>query len=204
MASEVSICNNALMQLGSEDLLTALTDDTTPGRACNAMYEICRDEVLTRFAWNSAMKQAELAALVETPVWGYTYAFQLPSDCLRVVRVSASTGSWDPYLHSGHAGWTSWTPLSWKKFGRKLYANSSPLYIAYVAQITDPNDMDPALRDAISAYLAAKIAYKITGSRTKEESMKQWWRETVDEAMATNSLEGSSEELSSPHLITVR
>ena len=34
--------------------------------------------------------------------------------------------------------------------------------------------------------------------------MKQWFREVIDEAMATNSLEGSTEVLTAPQLIAVR
>lgn len=205
MASEIEICNSALIQLGAEDTILSLDDDTTPARMCKAMYAICRDEVMTRFAWNSAMEQAQLAALTDAPTWGYTYAFQLPADCLRVVKVSSESGNYDTATGTYYqSSWTAWRPMDWKRHGRKILANSSPLLIAYIKQITDPNTMDPSLRDAISAYLAAKIAYKITGSRAKEEQMKAWFREVIDEAMATNSLEGSSEELTSPQLLAVR
>lgn len=204
MASEVSICNNALIQVGAEDTLISLDDDTKEGRLCKAMYETARDEVLTRFSWNSARRQAQLAALTETPIYGYAYAFQLPADCLRVIKIGVPESSARAYVDDGVYSYGSWEPVDWERQGRKVLSNVSPLYITYLAKITDPNEYDPALRDAIAAYLAAKIAYNLTGSRTKEETMKQWFREVIDEAMATNSLEGSTQALSSPQLVVTR
>lgn len=205
MASEVSICNDALVQLGAEDLLISLSDNTKAGRLCNQMYSIVREQVLTRFAWNCSIKQAELAALVETPTHEFTYAFKLPADCLRVIKIGVPASSASAANSRDPFGYHQWEPMQWRRVaGNKIFSNASPLYISYVANITDPNEMDPALRDAIAAYLAAKIAYALTGSRTKEETMKQWFREVIDEAMATNSLEGSTEALSSPQLIAVR
>ena len=204
MSSAVEICNNALIQLGAEDTLLSLDDDTTPGRMCKAMYDVTRREVLTNFAWNSALKQAQLAALVETPTFEFTYAFQLPADCFRVLKIGTSDDAVNTYLGSDPYAYHRWQPVQWKRFGRKIYSNTSPLYITYIYDLEDVQEMDPALRDAIAARLAAKIAYKITGSRAKEETMKAWYREVIDEAMATNSLEGSTDAISAVQTIVVR
>jgi len=51
MATEVSICSNALRRLG-DDPITALTDDTERARLCNAFYVPSRDLVLRSHPWN--------------------------------------------------------------------------------------------------------------------------------------------------------
>lgn len=204
MASEVSICNNALVQLGAEDLLISLEDNTKAGRLCNAMYEMVRDEVLTSFVWNSALKQAQLAALVETPTYEYSYAFQLPVDCLRVIKIGIPETAANAYLDTDPFGYHHWQPVKWRRFGRKVYSNVSPLHITYVYKVTDPEEMDPMLRDAISARLAWKIAYDLTGSRGKEQDMKQNFAFILEEAMICNSLEGSTDSYNAMALLVVR
>lgn len=209
MASEVEICNDALFQLGSDEILISLGDETLAGRACATMYPICRDQVMTRFAWNSCKHLAQLAPMTEEPAWGYAYKYQLPTDCLRVIRIGVDsigmlgregavvgTSTFDAYRGI--------QPARWARHGTKIVAEVKPLFIEYIRKVTDPNEYDPALKDAISAYLAYKIAYQITGSRLKQREMQQHFLMTIDEAMATNSLEGSTEQLIANQTLLVR
>ena len=46
MATEVSICSNALRRLG-DDPITSLTDDSERARLCNSFYADTRDSVLS-------------------------------------------------------------------------------------------------------------------------------------------------------------
>jgi len=60
MATEVSICSNALRRLG-DDPITSLTDDTERARLCNAFYQDSRDLVLRSHPWNFAITRASTA-----------------------------------------------------------------------------------------------------------------------------------------------
>ena len=62
MATEVSICANALRRLG-DDPITSLTDDTERARLCNAFYEDARDACLRSHPWNFAITRASLNIL---------------------------------------------------------------------------------------------------------------------------------------------
>ena len=79
MATEVSICSNALRRLG-DDPITALTDDTERARLCNAFYVPSRDLVLRSHPWNFAVTRATLAQLSDTPVYEYGYQYAFPND----------------------------------------------------------------------------------------------------------------------------
>ena len=59
MATEVSICSNALRQLG-DDPITSLTDDTERARLCNALYPDARDSVLRSHPFNFSITRASL------------------------------------------------------------------------------------------------------------------------------------------------
>lgn len=86
MASEVEICNSALIKLG-DDTITSLTDDSKRARLCNAQFARLRDEVLRAHPWNFAIRRASLAKLSQAPAFEFAAAFRLPEDpyCLRVL-----------------------------------------------------------------------------------------------------------------------
>ena len=85
MASVVQICNSALNQLGAASI-TALTDNSKNARLCNERYTVVRDAVFRSHPWNSLIKRQQLAQTTNTPAYGFSYEFALPSDCLRVLK----------------------------------------------------------------------------------------------------------------------
>ena len=88
MASVIEICNSALNQLGAS-AITSLSENSKNGRLCNARYNTVRDAVFRAHPWNCLTKRITLAADTTAPDWGYTHAFTLPSDCLRVLGINA-------------------------------------------------------------------------------------------------------------------
>jgi hypothetical protein len=187
MASEVEICSNALRKLGDKPI-TALTDDSDRARLCNALYGDTRDAVLRAHPWNCALMRVALNKLpLETPVFGYANAFQLPTDpyCLRVLSIDDDTARW-------------------KIEGRRLLTDLAKVSISYIAQITDVNAFDTLLKDAIGARLAAEMAYPITGGKTNADAFWTLYREKIREARGVDGQEGTTDDLVSDDLTIVR
>ena len=65
--SVIEICNNALLDLG-EDAIMSLQDDSKAARLCNHRWPGVRDAVLRAHPWNCAMAQWELAAGTAAPL----------------------------------------------------------------------------------------------------------------------------------------
>ena len=88
MATEVSICSNALRRLGDSPI-ASLTEDSERARLCNAFYEPSRDAILRSHTWNFAINRANLAKLSTSPAFEYANQFALPTDpfCLRVLKM---------------------------------------------------------------------------------------------------------------------
>ena len=170
MASVVQICNSALNQLGAASI-TALTDNSKNARLCNERYAVVRDAVFRSHPWNSLIKRQQLAQTTNTPAYGFSYEFALPSDCLRVLALDAYNSDY-------------------KVEGRKILCNESTIKITYVAQETDPNEMDVLLRETISAGLAADIAYAITANLQVAKLMNEKYQFKVSEAKHTDASEG--------------
>tara|TARA_B100000161_G_scaffold265107_1_gene240083 strand:+ start:2254 stop:2835 length:582 start_codon:yes stop_codon:yes gene_type:complete len=170
MASVVSICNSALNQLGAASI-TALTDNSKNARLCNARYETIRDAVYRSHPWNCLIRRKQLAQDTATPAYGFKFQFTLPSDCLRVLVLDA--------YNSDH-----------KVEGRKILCNESTIKISYVAQITDPNELDVLTRETISAGLAADLAYAITANLQVSKLMQDKYQFKLSEARHTDASEG--------------
>ena len=169
MASVVGICNIALSNIGDEKI-SSLTDNNDRARACNLRYEDTRDAVLRAHPWNAATTRVELAVSTDAPVWGFTYKYALPSDCLRVLDVYDYT-----------------VPFSIE--GRFLLTDNSTAKLKYIARITDPNVYDILLQQAIGIRLAAEIAEALTGRTELKQEMYNKYLLILSEARGVDSQE---------------
>ena len=153
MASVVNICNSSLNLLGASTI-SALTDDTKNARLCNQRYEPVRNRVFRSHAWNCLHKRVQLAQNSTAPVVEYDYAYALPSDCLRVLKI-----------HNGTTDSIA-TALDYKLEGRNIVTDIDTVFLIYIALDTDPNNYDTYLRESISHQLAADLCYAITNNAT--------------------------------------
>ena len=170
MASVVQICNSALNQLGASSI-TALTDDSKNARLCNERYTTIRDAVFRAHPWNCLIKRVQLAQDSDTPAWGFDYQYTLPADCLRILGIKDYNSDY-------------------KVEGRKLLISESEVYLIYLAQITDVNELDVLLRETISAHLAQDIAYAITANLQVSRLMAEKYQAKLSEARHADSSEG--------------
>ena len=151
MASVVNMCNSALNLLGASTI-SSLTEDTKNASLCNQRYEPIRNRVFRSHNWNCLIKRVQLAQDSTGPVVEYTYGYTLPTDCLRVMKIH--NGSTDSIA----------SDLDYKVEGRKIVTDITTIYLVYIALITDPNEYDSYLREAVSHQLAADICYAITNN----------------------------------------
>jgi hypothetical protein len=77
--SQLEITNIALTLLGVEPL-TAITDQTQPGRASLLLFDPARLDVLRSYSWRFARERAILPKLARAPLFGFSFAYQLPWD----------------------------------------------------------------------------------------------------------------------------
>jgi len=172
MASIVDICNGALNQLGASTIIS-LTEDSKNARLCNARYTQVRDSLFRSHPWNCLQKRVQLAADTTAPAWGFTSAYTLPADCLRLLRIID--------YESNH-----------KVEGRKILTNNSSMKILYVARIEDPNEYDESLRETLSAAIASDIAYAVTSSNPVAQNMYNLYQIKLKDARFVDATEGQN------------
>ena len=189
MASKVKICNLALARIGVNPI-TSLTDNTIEARTCNILYEEIAKEVMTEGVFTSTINRAVLNKTTNTPAFGFTYEFQLPTDpkSLRVLAIDEETTGDHDYRIEGD----------------KLLANISTMEIEYVGYLTDSGSYDEQLKKVIVAKLAADLAYPLTGSAGISDRLYQRYLREFEDAKSVDGQNGSNQYVVSTDLTDIR
>lgn len=151
--SFVELANSALTKIGEQAILS-FDDDSNAARVMKLRFEPVKKIVLRMHPWNCAIKRANLAPVVGAPVFEYSYAFNIPSDCLRILHVHLDE--------------------LYRIEQRQILANTNVLYIKYIMNVTEATQIDELLGEAIAAYLAWDTAFKITN---KDDYRDRLWRD---------------------------
>lgn len=185
MASSVDIANSALTKLG-EDRITSLSDNVKAAREINAVFTLRRDKLLRSYNWSFAMKRASLPALSDAPDWGYSLAYQLPSDCLRVVQVN------DIYSIPGIGDFIGAGPDEepYRIEGQTIVTDfTAPLKVRYIRRITNTAEFDACFVEAFAYDLALETCEAIKQSTTMKESLMVGRKNEILEAIRANAIE---------------
>lgn len=171
----LSICNSALAKIGVEPI-TSLTQNTKAARFCNTLYSKLRDDMLISHFWNFAMNRVALAAVSTTPPFGYGYAYQLGSNCLRVRKTDDDSDEWN-------------------REGNLLYSNRSSVMIQFIDSNTSPSKFSASFREALALNIASELAYAMTQSTTLGERLYAKHIQKLKDARSFDGQEGTQEEL---------
>lgn len=172
--SYVSICNLALQKLGAARI-AALDEASQNARECNACYEHLRDTELRTNKWKFALKRITLAPSATTPDFTYSYAFPLPSDCLRPIFPARLGLDWKVENH--------------EEVASILTNDGNTLEVRYVKQVTDPTLFDPLFIEAYACRIAWHLCESITQSNSKKEAAMQAYMFSIREARRLNAIE---------------
>lgn len=175
MVAEVDIFRLAMAHLDDRPIASP-DDNTVQARLCKQHYPASRDAVLRAHPWNCALARVQLGPLVNRPAFGWTYRFQLPSDCLRLLPVTQDGAPDGP-------------PIAYEVEGRTVVADVTPLKVRYVRRLTDPNAFDASLVHAIAAHLAMTVAGAVTGRRSVAVAAAELYRARLAEARRLDGLE---------------
>ncbi|MGU4696729.1 hypothetical protein K6L09_08685 [Burkholderia cepacia] len=182
MASQVGIANRALTKLGSVRI-TSLDEDSKAAATLNSMYDDVLDACLREHVWSFAKTRAQLAALADAPLFGFSYQYRLPADFIRLIQI----GQFLVYPKTDTRGLFS------IESGNILTDLQAPLYIRYAKRVTDPNAMDPLFREAFACRLAIEACEAITQSATKRQAAWGEHDRAIAQAIRINAIERPSQ-----------
>jgi hypothetical protein len=179
MTSAVQICSNALAMLGKSPI-ASFTEGTDRAQYCANLWPMVRDDMLRKHFWNCAMRRVLLSPLNTPPAFGYSAAFQLPADFLRLYEV-------------GNASQYGNRTPDFALENRTILANATALPLRYVWRNENPDDWDAGLVAAATAGMAAVLAYPITQSAALGEAMAGKAEKALRESKAIDGAENPSE-----------
>lgn len=176
--SEIS--NLILSKLGEDDQVTDPDEDGKAARSINAVWNSVRDTALRLHTWNFAGARKQLTPLAGAPAHGFSYAFQLPPDFIRLDLEKLR-------------------PLSVRRDfqlegTRNILANElGPIDLAYIRRVEEEGDWDPLFVEAFASRLAWQIAIKVTGDKQIQRGAWQEYVAALREAKAVDGRENPSE-----------
>lgn len=212
MVSKVDICNFALQELGS-DTITSLTEGTPAAVECNLRYESARRSLLEMHLWNFATKRAKLNAETETPAFNYSKQFTLPADFLYLVMTGLEEQYQSPgaqivnsnlYVHDvpNYGGIDKYRIEANSQGDPVLLSHSDEANIIYIADVEDTQKFSKTFVELLSRYLASKIAYRITGSKSERDTQLQIFQQELEEVKAIDSQQGVFDRLEVSHFLS--
>jgi len=183
----LQIYNLALMAVGAAPLATT-ADVSIQADVVRAWYPFCRDAMLRDHPWNFAEKRTTLTPVVgTTPTMDFARYFDLPSDCLKLRRLSDES-----------------VGMAYKVEGRRIACDEGSISILYTYRITDPTYFDTLFVDCLVAMLAWKIAYPIRKELAIEKSKEGIYRSALAYAKGVDAQEGTPDVPQSDDLLVVR
>lgn len=172
--SEVSIANLALQKLGAKRI-TSLNENSGNARSINSCYEILRNAELQLNTWSFTLSRSPLAASPVAPAFGYSNAFPLPNDFLRLLLPPRNSLDWSVERQGGV---------------RVILTNDgAPLNVRYVALVTDPTQFDPLFCTMLACKIAWNCCEEITQSNTKKADVRAEYGQTQDAAHLVDALQ---------------
>ena len=87
--TSIDICNLALSYLGNTRQITSTIEKSTEAKLCNRFYDITRQTLLELYPWSFAVKEAFLTIVANETHNTYTYVYESPDDCIRILKIMA-------------------------------------------------------------------------------------------------------------------
>lgn len=177
--SETAIVNRALIRVGGSRI-TSLESDPGQGVTARIIYDQARDSLLVEEDWHFASARfGPLTATGNTPAYGYTYQYNLPSKFLHLRWVGTDPGG----------------KLQLDKYeleGGFLLADSQNVYMRYTKRIEDTTKFYPLFVDALVAKLAMEFAISIAESGTLYDRMENSYRRVIDDATSADAIQSKT------------
>lgn len=198
MTSIVGICNQAIARTGQSATIASLTEASVSARLCNTHYEQCRDEILQAFPWGFSTKRIDLALVGEELVTHWQYCYHYPSNCLKIFQIVSASRN-DPTLDET-------VPYEVANYAdeKVILTNEASAWVVYAAAVTDVNLFSPLVAKALSALLASRIAFPLTGKADIAQKCEQDYLRAVHEAAQADLNESKPGRAADCDLITGR
>lgn len=182
-SSPEDICNLALDDLKQLPINSITTPVSNLEYLCARNYDATRRECLFAHPFKCAIKRAQWTPnLTTTPPFGYLYAYDLPSDYIRMVTVG------DDYIGDLRQQYEIENSQLLAVSGDVVFDGTTK-NIRYIYDITDVTKFSPGLITYFRLKLAIRMSNKVNVSAQIKASLKEDFKDAEIEARAVNGQE---------------
>jgi len=168
-----SVANEALLLLG-QGFIAELDEKSQKAEIARLFFDPCVRTALRDANWNAATARKVLPRISTDPDFGWSYAYRLPSNYIRIVAI---------YDGDGDKLETDQYDLE----GRAILTNCGEIRLRYVEE-TSISLMPRDFVDCVAALLAAKMASKLTGSNSKVQNMYALYQDRLNAAIGSDAV----------------
>lgn len=167
IGSEPDFLNDALGQVGATRI-TSMLDGSVNANWCKVFWPRLRQALLRMHHWNFATARATLVQNATVPVFGFAYAYDLPTGFLKIteyngILIDPSNQIWGIYTYPG----------IYRIESGKLLSNDGEAKIQYLYDVVYPALFDPLFYQMASAWLASKLASAINKDSARSTKLLQ-------------------------------
>jgi len=181
-ASKLEMVNGALIELGAITL-SSLSGPALEVEIANRIYDQVYGDLLGKAPWRFAVKKADLSHLVAAPLNEWSDQFDLPAQCVRIVRV--------------------YPDQPFEVFEGKVYANASSLAVDYVERVSESLLPPPFVR-LVALELAVRMCIAITNDVELKKTLQQDVRMQFAAALAADAQQRPNVPLRASPFVDVR
>lgn len=199
MASQTDIFNQALTLMG-EDVVVSPSDGSRQQLVLSAVYDLIRLGELRANRWKFSLTRQVIPALTNPPAnTPYSYGYQLPNNCLKVLDVNGLRQSLGMY------NYRSGLEKLYEFQGSILITNiAAPITLHFVQDISVTTAFDPLFINALSAALAKKCAQKLTQSNLIKTDCAKEYKDAIAVAKMQDAIEKLPEGIADDSWVTSR
>lgn len=147
MATDISICSNALLLIG-HGTISSFTEGTAGATVASNLYPTTYESCLTMHRWRFASAKSQLSRFTATPLNEWTYAYSLPSGYLLGIKV--------------------YPDVDYEIYENKLYANANEVALDYVFKPSESR-LPPYFVKMLEYLLAAQFSVPVTSNKSTGE-----------------------------------
>ena len=171
--TDVSICSNALLLLGSTSI-SSFDDGTAPASIAQVMYPKVKSLTLGMYPWSFSLGKTQLAQSASKPLNYWDFAYSLPADMVNGVprKVFASASANAPSV------------TNYAIQGAERLAQESVIYIDYQKDVTEQ-----AMPSYFTQLLIYQMAWHLAEPVTDQTTKSDYWK-TIALGTAIENLRG--------------
>ena len=180
--SNIELCSKALNKIGANSI-TSFEDDSVESEICESIYLTLKQKLLSLYSWSFATKTTQLLNSDIVQKYGYNYAYVLPIDFLRAIKISSCE--------------------KYKIAGNYLFSNQENIELEYIADV-DEEYFSPLFVSSFIYLLAAELSISLLNDTSRYALFYRLFNSEIKEAKSVDSMQQSNKTINNFSLIDVR